>query len=153
LRASQIEKSVKAGRKNLSGLHRKGNSEEWAAAAAFAQSGTGTVGEVIADYTEALRLNPNDAEAYLNRGNAYADHGEIDKAIADYTEALRLNPNYADAYYNRGNAYAGHGEIDKAIADYTEALRIDPGYADAYYNRGNAYYYQSVASLRFNGVC
>ena len=92
--------------------------------------------KAIADYTEAIRLDPKDAEAYCNRGLAYGNKGDYDKAIADYTEAIRLNPKYAEAYYNRGMTYASKGEYDKAIADYTEAIRLDPKYAEAYYSRG-----------------
>ena len=92
--------------------------------------------KAIADYTEAIRLDPKFAEAYYNRGVAYENKGEYDKAIADYTEAIRLDPKYAEAYNSRGFAYGNKGEHDKAIADYTEAIRLDPKYANAYYNRG-----------------
>jgi tetratricopeptide (TPR) repeat protein len=46
----------------------------------------------IADYTEALRLDPKYTFAYYNRGDAYRYNGDLDRAIADYTEALRLVP-------------------------------------------------------------
>ena len=51
----------------------------------------------IADYTEAIALDPNDAIAYSNRGAAYKKRGEVDRAIADYTKAIALDPNYANA--------------------------------------------------------
>lgn len=72
--------------------------------------------KAIADYTEAIRLNPEFADACFNRGNAYYGKGQYDDAIADYTEAIRLNPKFAEAYYNRGNAYEA-----KAEADFTKA--------------------------------
>ena len=50
--------------------------------------------KAIADYTEAIRLNPKDAAAHCDRGRAYADKGDLDKANADYTEAIRLDPDY-----------------------------------------------------------
>ncbi|WP_439394981.1 tetratricopeptide repeat protein [Bradyrhizobium sp. PMVTL-01] len=93
----------------------------------------------IADYTEALRLNPKYAIAYNNRGLAFSEKGENDRAIADYNEALRLDPKYAIAYNNRGLAYWRKGENDRAIADYNEALRLNPKYAVAYSSRGLAY--------------
>ena len=58
--------------------------------------------KAIADYTEAIRLDPKDAKAYYNRGVAYGEKGERDKAIADFTEAIRLNPKMAWAYIFRG---------------------------------------------------
>ena len=58
----------------------------------------------IADYDIAIRLNPDDADAYYNRGVAKGKLGQHFAAIADYDIAIRLNPDYADAYNNRGYA-------------------------------------------------
>ena len=49
--------------------------------------------------------NRRDAEAYYNRGVAYARIGQIDQAIKDYSRAIELNPEYAEAYETRGCAY------------------------------------------------
>ena len=51
--------------------------------------------KAIADYTEAIRLDPKFVIAYYNRGVAWRKKKECDKAIADYTEAIRLDPKYA----------------------------------------------------------
>jgi len=91
----------------------------------------------IADYNEAIRLDPNYA-AYNNRGLARYDKKDYDGAIADYYEAIRLNPNYAAAYNNRGLARYDKGDYDSAIADSSEAIRLDSNYALAYNNRGIA---------------
>ena len=53
--------------------------------------------KAIADFTEAIRLNPKYAEAYYNRGFAYGKKGDHDKAITDYTAAIRINPK--DGYH------------------------------------------------------
>ena len=84
----------------------------------------GEYDKAIADYTEAIRLDPKYAKAYNNRGIAYRHKGEFDKAIADYTEAIRLDPKFAVAYCGRGIAYRRRPSYDKAIADYTEAIRL-----------------------------
>ena len=64
----------------------------------------GDYDRAIADYTEAIRLDPKYAIVYGNRGNSYRLKGDYDRAIADLTEAIRLDPKYAIAYNNRGNA-------------------------------------------------
>ncbi len=48
----------------------------------------------IADFNEAIRLNPKYTFAFNNRGNAYDAKNDHDRAIADYTEAIRLDPKY-----------------------------------------------------------
>ena len=93
----------------------------------------------IADYNEALRLDPKFTFAYNNRGRTYWAKGDNDRAIADFNEALRLDPIFTLAYNNRGNAYGAKGDNDRAIADFNEALRLDPKFTFAYFNRGRAY--------------
>jgi tetratricopeptide (TPR) repeat protein len=95
--------------------------------------------DAIADYTQAIKLAPNNAEAYHNRGFAYAEIGDYDEAIADYTRAIKLAPNNALYQNNRGFIYSEIGDCDNAIADYTRAINIEPNNADTYNNRGNAY--------------
>src|SRR5262245_28372185 len=48
-----------------------------------AQRSRGDLAAAIADYDEAVRLNPDYARAYSNRGNAFYERGEHDRAIAD----------------------------------------------------------------------
>jgi tetratricopeptide (TPR) repeat protein len=55
----------------------------------------------ISDFTEAIRLNPNDAMAYFRRGFVYTKKDletNEEKAIADLTEAIRIDPNFVQAY-------------------------------------------------------
>ena len=95
--------------------------------------------KAIADYNEAIRLDPKFTIAYNNRGLARSDKQEYDKAIADFNEAIRLDPKFAYAYNNRGSAWEAKQELDKAIADYTEAIQLDPKDAYAYLTRGLAW--------------
>ena len=99
----------------------------------------------IADYTTAIRLDPNDAVAYAKRGNAYGNLGKYNTAISDYTTAIRLDPNDASAYFNRGLLYDDVKyelrDRKSAIADYTTAIRLSPDWFTLYYKRGIAYAY------------
>ena len=89
-------------------------------------------------YTKAIELNPADAVAYYNRGNAKHDLDRLEEAIADYDRAIELNPANAVAYTNRGGAKAGLGRREEAIADYDRAIELNPANAVAYTNRGGA---------------
>jgi tetratricopeptide (TPR) repeat protein len=93
----------------------------------------------LADFNAALRINPDFASAYGNRGSAYADRGDLTHAIGDYTRAIELDAEYSNAYNNRGNLYRQQRRYDLAIADFTAAIRINPEYAVAYNNRGRTY--------------
>jgi tetratricopeptide (TPR) repeat protein len=80
----------------------------------------------IADYNQAIALNPSYASAYNNRGNAYHDEGLYDQAIADYNRAIALKSDDADVHDNRASAYEKQGLRDLAVADYRAALKLDP---------------------------
>lgn len=92
----------------------------------------------IADYTQAIALDPKNAMAYHNRGYAKRDKGDNDGAIADYTQVIALDPKFVTAYNNRGGSKGAKGDNDGAIADYTQAIALDPKNAMIYNNRGNA---------------
>jgi tetratricopeptide (TPR) repeat protein len=90
----------------------------------------------IADFTEAIRLDPNDVTAFLNRGVTYDQENDHDRAIDDYNEAIRLDPGDAYVFLNRGSAYSRKKDYELAIADYDEALRLYPNWPLAFYGRG-----------------
>ena len=95
----------------------------------------------------AIRLQPDYADAYYSRGFAYNDLGQYQSAIKDYNKAIRLKPNDAIAYSNRGKAYAKLGHKQLAIKDFNEAIRLQPDYVNAYNNRGFAYLLQGNKNL------
>ena len=98
----------------------------------------GKAEKALEAYDTAIRLQPDYAEVYNNRGNIKNGLGCPDDAVADYDTAIRLNPHFAEAYYNRGTQKVLCEELDAAIVDYTEAIRIKPDYAEVYVNRGIA---------------
>jgi len=79
------------------------------------------------------------AEAYINRGIAYAKLNKHEQAIEDFSKAIALNPNLAEAYSNRGLTYAELNKHERAIEDYDRAIALNTNFAEAYNNRGNAY--------------
>ncbi len=89
---------------------------------------------------EAISLDSNYDDAYINRGIAWHVTGNYDRAISDYNKAIELNPGYALAYYNRGYAWHVTGNYDRAMSDFNKAIELNPGYVDAYNNRGYAWH-------------
>ncbi|MYK16953.1 tetratricopeptide repeat protein [Candidatus Poribacteria bacterium] len=94
--------------------------------------------KALSAYDTAIRLQPDYAEVYNNRGNVKNRLGHPDDAVADYDTAIRLNPNFAEAYYNRAVQKVLCEEFDAAIIDFTEAIRLNSDYAEAYAYRGVA---------------
>ncbi|MGT2434864.1 caspase family protein [Bradyrhizobium betae] len=97
----------------------------------------GDYSKVIADATEAIRLQPSQA-AYNLRGSAYYDKGEYEIAIADFDDALKLGPPSGTIFHNRGNAWRGKGDFSRAIADYDATIKLEPKSAFSFQNRGIA---------------
>jgi tetratricopeptide (TPR) repeat protein len=83
--------------------------------------------KAIAHASEAIRLQPGNAKAYLYRGLLYAKKQEFDKAVADCNQVIRLNPGGAAGYYHRGLVQMEAKEHDKALADLNEALKLMAG--------------------------
>ena len=103
------------------------------------------VDRAIADYTQAMELDPKNVVFVANRANCYYRTGpqqDLDKALADDNLALRLDPKSADRYNDRARTYFDKHELDKAIADYSQAIQLDPSKAVYWSNRANAYYDQ-----------
>jgi tetratricopeptide (TPR) repeat protein len=84
----------------------------------------GEYDRAIADFTEAIRLDPKLATAYSNRGLAYEKKGGYDRAIADFNQAIRLNPNDALSLCRRGKAKQKINEPG-SDADIARAKQLD----------------------------
>ena len=69
----------------------------------------GDINQAIANYTRAITLHPQYADAYYNRGLAYDDKGEYDLAVADFDAALHINPQHVDAYRKPGRCLCPSG--------------------------------------------
>lgn len=78
----------------------------------------------IADYDNALAMNPRYAKAYNNRGVALEKQGNLNLAIANFDAAIALDSKYAHAFVNRGDVYAKKHQYKRATHDYNRALAI-----------------------------
>ncbi|HUY35397.1 MAG TPA: tetratricopeptide repeat protein [Pirellulales bacterium] len=88
------------------------------------------------DAMSALRLDPNSAAGYWNRGMSLIYLNDFTNGMADLDEALRLDPKLAIAYGTRASAWSAQREWSKSLADADAVVRLDPEWADAYALRG-----------------
>ena len=86
--------------------------------------------EAIADLDKTLRLFPNFAEAYYNRGTLLALSGKLPEAFEDFSRAIELNPLFAEAFYNRGMTQIYMKDTRKGCLDLSKAGEL--GITSAY---------------------
>ncbi|MYB02361.1 tetratricopeptide repeat protein [Candidatus Poribacteria bacterium] len=92
-------------------------------------------------YDTVIRLAPDFADAYINRGDVRKKLSNFEGAIKDYRTAIRLGHDYTYVYVKSGLAKSHLGDEKGAIEDYDMAIRLKPEdylLASAYVNRGSA---------------
>ncbi|HZY04753.1 MAG TPA: protein kinase [Anaeromyxobacteraceae bacterium] len=82
--------------------------------------------EALAESEEALRLQPDLAEAHVSRANVLSLLGRGEEAERDFQRALELNPGLGDAYYFYARHLLGDGRRREAVETFEEAARKDP---------------------------
>ena len=101
----------------------------------LALSDQGKLEEAIAQYHQALTLDPKYAAVYHNLGNALRDQGKLEEAIVAYKRGIALNPPDIQMVYNAlGYTLEQQGNLEAAIAQYEKAVAFDPTYARAQNN-------------------
>lgn len=88
-------------------------------------------------FSEAIRQNPQSADAYYQRGLARLNRKKAKEALADFNEALKLDPRLAEAYDGRGQAHSTAGDPVAASKDFDKAIELKPDLASAYQHRGD----------------
>lgn len=94
-------------------------------------------------YGRAIGVDPENADLFLERGNAFLYADKTDSAILDYNQALLLRPSYKEANYNKGLIYFNRKQYRNAINEVKKAVKTDPGYSDAMVLIGDSFYNSS----------
>ena len=68
----------------------------------LANAEAGDFGLAIENYTKAIELDPDLAEAYNDRGLAKANLGDLEQALVDFDQAIELDPDYAEGLHQSG---------------------------------------------------
>ncbi len=99
--------------------------------------GLGQPERALADYTQAIRLDPRRTVAYLDRGVLLAATARAyGRAIDDFNRVLELEPDNVSALIARASAYSQLGSQGVAIADLDRAIALQPTASLAFYHRG-----------------
>ena len=90
------------------------------------------------NFSRAIDLKPDFAEAYRMRGRVYVAEYSPDPAIKDFSKLIELKPNDAGALVERGLARLDKKDYQNAIADADRAIALDPKLGRAYNLRATA---------------
>ncbi len=95
----------------------------------------------IAEYREALRLNPDNVQAHLKMGFLlYNVKGKVEEGMAHLNKALELDPDNAFVHHDLGMALLHQKKFDQAINHLSHALRRMPQGVDKQYNAFDMHY-------------
>jgi tetratricopeptide (TPR) repeat protein len=89
--------------------------------------------QLIRDYTRSIKFNPEDSNAYRERGIAEYRKDDWDRAMTDLDRAIQLDPKDDRAYWKRGSVHVEKEEYDAAVKDIQKAIEVNGRYAAAYY--------------------
>ena len=82
--------------------------------------------KAVADFDEAIRLDPRNADYLDKRGSMHFNRGHTEDARKDFTEAIRLDPKQPPYYLHRGYAHEALGKKDEAAEDYEKGKTPAP---------------------------
>ncbi len=80
--------------------------------------------QAVSDFTESIRLQPDEVDALNNRAWSYIQLGRFQEAVEDCTAAIEIDPDYPISYFNRAAALERLKDWDAAIADYRVVIEI-----------------------------
>lgn len=96
----------------------------------------------LRDFNEAITLDPNNVQAYVNRGMLNARYLYNKRsALSDFNKAIELDPKDPSGYYNRGALYKDAQDYASALKDYNKVIDLNASFAGAYYNRATLNYF------------
>jgi tetratricopeptide (TPR) repeat protein len=81
-------------------------------------------------FDQALRLNPNQANAWLGLGLLEQKQGKLDVAIGDFSRSVDLQPT-GESYFDLGRSLQQAGRGPEALDAYRKALKLSPDMAEA----------------------
>jgi tetratricopeptide (TPR) repeat protein len=93
----------------------------------------------LAEFRQALELEPSSAEAYRQLGRAYHQAGQPDKAMAAYQQAVAVNGGWAWSWVGLGRLYLQAGSPKAALAQFKQAILREYDHREAYTLLGQTY--------------
>lgn len=81
--------------------------------------------EAQQQFDEAIRIDPKDVLAYVNKGNLLDEYGEKGLAEEFYMKALAIDKSNGRTHYNLGMLYWEQRKIKEAVDQVNQAIEAD----------------------------
>lgn len=94
----------------------------------------------MADFTEAVRLNPDNVDNQFNLALSFAKTNRIDEAERIFLTIIEIDPTHSSALFNVGNIHFKLGNFESAITYFTLAHQLSPNNKLILYNRALSYF-------------
>jgi eukaryotic-like serine/threonine-protein kinase len=102
---------------------------------AYSLSSLGQIDEAIDCYDKVVGIEPDNVDAWNNRGVCLRKQGKFEQALDSYSRALDVEKNNVSALSNRGNCLYSMNRLHDALADLTRATGLDAKNESAGLNR------------------
>ena len=93
----------------------------------------------LKDFEQAIKLNPENEEAYVRRAQIYYEQKHFPEAEADYLTLIRLNPANISGYMGLGRNANEKGEYEEAIRQFNKVINLYEDYSSGYSFRAESY--------------
>ncbi len=93
----------------------------------------------LADFGNALKLNPGFAESHNNRALIYIRQGNLSLALSDLDRAIALDPEFPGGWNNRGQIHMNQKDYMKAVEDFTSSIFLNASQGQVWHDRGICY--------------
>ena len=107
---------------------------------------SGDFEDAVAEYEQALEVEPENVDVLSNLGVAYYSLGQLDEAIEQYSRAIEIAPKDADirsnlaaAHVQKYQASGAQEQLDSALQEYQKAVELNPSLAQAFFGLGVVY--------------
>lgn len=99
----------------------------------------GNAPTAITAFTRAIKIVPEDQEAFNGRGIALRQLGNYEQSLRDFERAIQISPGEKEHYAERGLTFLEMGHQERALSDFTQAVRLAPNASIGYRLRAQAY--------------
>jgi len=99
----------------------------------------GEFDSAIAEYNEAIALDPNNSNTFENLAISHAKNGNFTEAVKTMEKAIFLSPDDAMKYSTLGIIFHADNQLQGALEQYMISVRLNPGFGEMYYNMAVVY--------------